>query len=63
MAAVIEKTGGPIEYKEIDVAKPAADELLINIKCGTQKPLGSWTLLIGSQILWRLPHRPSRAQR
>lgn len=32
MAAVIEKTGGPIEYKEIDVAKPQADEILINIK-------------------------------
>ena len=32
MAAVIEKTGGPIEYKEIDVAKPGPDEILINIK-------------------------------
>ncbi|KAK5118238.1 alcohol dehydrogenase [Meristemomyces frigidus] len=32
MAMVIEKTGGPVEYKEIDVAKPAADEVLINIK-------------------------------
>jgi len=31
-AAVIEKTGGPIEIKEIAVAKPAADEILINVK-------------------------------
>jgi len=32
MACVIEKTGGPVEYKEIDVAKPGPDEILINIK-------------------------------
>jgi len=32
MAAVIEKTGGPVEYKEIDVPKPGPDEVLINIK-------------------------------
>ncbi|CAG8952417.1 hypothetical protein HYFRA_00001164 [Hymenoscyphus fraxineus] len=31
-AQVIEKTGGPCEYKKIPVAKPAADEVLINIK-------------------------------
>jgi len=29
---VIEKTGGPVEYKEIDVQKPGPDEVLINIK-------------------------------
>ena len=32
MAMVIEKTGGPVEYKEIDVQKPGPDEVLINIK-------------------------------
>lgn len=31
-AQVIEKTGGPIEYKEIDVATPGPDEVLVNIK-------------------------------
>jgi len=32
MAQVIHKTGGPVEFKEIDVAKPGPDEVLINIK-------------------------------
>lgn len=32
MAMVIEKTGGPVEYKEIDVVEPGPDEVLINIK-------------------------------
>ncbi|KAL9625456.1 MAG: hypothetical protein Q9160_000519 [Pyrenula sp. 1 TL-2023] len=31
-AQVIEKTGGPVKYKEIDVPTPAADEVLVNIK-------------------------------
>jgi len=31
-AQVIEKTGGPVEYKEIDVQQPGPDELLVNIK-------------------------------
>jgi alcohol dehydrogenase, propanol-preferring len=31
-AMVIEKTGGPVEYKEIAVPKPGPDEVLINIK-------------------------------
>lgn len=31
-AQVIEKTGGPVEYKEIPVQKPGPDEVLINIK-------------------------------
>ncbi|KAK3678124.1 alcohol dehydrogenase [Recurvomyces mirabilis] len=31
-AQVIEKTGGPVEYKEIPVAKPGPDEVLVNIK-------------------------------
>ncbi|KAG8527770.1 alcohol dehydrogenase [Bacidia gigantensis] len=31
-AQVIEKTGGPIDYKEIPVPKPGPDEVLINIK-------------------------------
>jgi propanol-preferring alcohol dehydrogenase len=32
MAMVIEKTGGPVEYKEIPVQKPGPDEVLVNIK-------------------------------
>jgi len=31
-AQVIEKTGGPIDYKEIDVQKPGPDEVLVNVK-------------------------------
>ncbi|KAJ9644626.1 alcohol dehydrogenase [Coniosporium apollinis] len=31
-AQVIQKTGGPVEYKEIDVQQPGPDEVLINIK-------------------------------
>lgn len=31
-AQVIEKTGGPVEYKKIPVPKPASDEILVNIK-------------------------------
>ncbi|KAK5158160.1 alcohol dehydrogenase [Oleoguttula sp. CCFEE 6159] len=32
MAQVIEKTGGPVEFKEIDVQQPGPDEVLVNIK-------------------------------
>jgi alcohol dehydrogenase, propanol-preferring len=31
-AQVIEKVGGPVDYREIDVAKPGPDEVLVNIK-------------------------------
>jgi len=31
-AQVIEKTGGPIQYKQIPVQKPGPDEVLVNIK-------------------------------
>ncbi|KAI4098403.1 MAG: hypothetical protein LQ339_006458 [Xanthoria mediterranea] len=31
-AMVIEKTGGPVEYKEIPVPKPGPDEVFVNIK-------------------------------
>lgn len=31
-AQVVEKTGGPVEYKQIPVAKPGPDEILINVK-------------------------------
>jgi NADPH:quinone reductase-like Zn-dependent oxidoreductase len=31
-AQVIEKTGGPLEYKQIPVPKPGPDEVLINVK-------------------------------
>lgn len=32
MAMLLEKTGGPVEYKEIDVPVPGPDEVLINVK-------------------------------
>ena len=32
MAMVLEKTGGAVEYKEIDVPVPGPDEVLINVK-------------------------------
>jgi len=32
MAMVVEKSGGPVEYKEIDVQDPGPDEILINVK-------------------------------
>lgn len=32
MAQVIEKTGGPVMFKEIDVEQPKSDEVLVNIK-------------------------------
>jgi propanol-preferring alcohol dehydrogenase len=32
MAQVVTKTGGPVEFKEIDVQQPGPDEVLINIK-------------------------------
>lgn len=31
-AQVIEKTGGPVEYKEIPVQKPGPDEVLVNVR-------------------------------
>jgi len=31
-AQVVEKTGGPVEYKQIPVPKPGPDEVLVNIK-------------------------------
>ena len=31
-AQVIEKTGGPLEYKQIPVQKPGPDEVLVNVK-------------------------------
>ncbi|KAF2162770.1 hypothetical protein M409DRAFT_69021 [Zasmidium cellare ATCC 36951] len=31
-AQVVEKTGGPVVYKEIDVQEPGPDEVLVNIK-------------------------------
>ncbi|KAK5165399.1 alcohol dehydrogenase [Saxophila tyrrhenica] len=31
-AMVIEKTGGPVEFKDIDVQQPGPDEVLVNIK-------------------------------
>jgi propanol-preferring alcohol dehydrogenase len=49
-AQVIEKTGGPSIYKEIPVPKPAADEVLVNVKfsgvCHTDlhAMMGDWPL-------------------
>jgi len=31
-AQVVEKTGGPVQYKKIPVQKPGPDEVLVNIK-------------------------------
>lgn len=31
-AQVIEKTGGPVDYKKIPVQQPGPDEVLVNIK-------------------------------
>jgi alcohol dehydrogenase, propanol-preferring len=31
-AQVIEKVGGPVEYKKIPVAKPGPGEVLVNVK-------------------------------
>jgi propanol-preferring alcohol dehydrogenase len=31
-AQVAEKTGGPVVYKQIPVAKPGSDEILVNVK-------------------------------
>lgn len=31
-AQVVEKTGGPVKYKEIPVQKPGPDEVLVNVK-------------------------------
>lgn len=49
-AQVVEKTGGPVEYKKIPVPKPGPDEVLINIKysgvCHTDlhAMMGDWPL-------------------
>ena len=61
-AQVLEKKGGPIEYKKIPVPKPGADEVLVNIKysgvCHTDLHAvqGDWPLptklpLVGKLIL------------
>jgi D-arabinose 1-dehydrogenase-like Zn-dependent alcohol dehydrogenase len=55
-AQVIEKTGGPVDYKKIPVQKPASDEVLVNIKfsgvCHTDLHAvnGDWPL-VSSQLL------------
>ena len=44
-AQVFEKSGGPIDYKEIPVPKPGPDEVLVNIKfsgvCHTDLNVGA----------------------
>ncbi|KAL8296613.1 hypothetical protein RB600_001882 [Gaeumannomyces tritici] len=50
MAQVVEKSGGPVVYKKIPVAKPGPDEVLINVKysgvCHTDlhAMMGDWPL-------------------
>src|SRR5213080_4618665 len=49
-AQVCERVGGPLEYKQIPVAKPSPDEILVNIKysgvCHTDlhAMMGDWPL-------------------
>jgi propanol-preferring alcohol dehydrogenase len=53
-AQVIQKTGGPVEYKKIPVQKPGPDEVLVNIKysgvCHTDLHAvnGDWPLVTTS---------------
>jgi propanol-preferring alcohol dehydrogenase len=56
-AQVIEKTGGPVDYKRIPVQKPGPDEVLVNIKftgvCHTDLHAvnGDWPLVCLSRCL------------
>jgi hypothetical protein len=56
-AQVIEKTGGPVDYKKIPVQKPGPDEVLVNIKysgvCHTDLHAvnGDWPLVSSNIIL------------
>lgn len=60
-AQVIEKTGGPVDYKKIPVQTPGPDEVLVNISelpvslnnLQTEHALTSYLLL---RVLWCLPH-------
>lgn len=55
-AQVLEKTGGPVVYKQIPVQKPGPDEVLVNIKysgvCHTDLHAvhGDWPLVSFSQL-------------
>ncbi len=55
-AQVIEKTGGPVEYKKIPVQKPGPDEVLVNIKfsgvCHTDLHAvnGDWPLAVDCRV-------------
>ena len=59
-AQVIEKTGGPVEYKKIPVQKPGPDEVLVNIKysgvCHTDLHAvnGDWPLvsILSNDYAW-----------
>ena len=56
-AQVIEKTGGPVDYKKIPVPKPGPDEVLVNIKysgvCHTDLHAvnGDWPLVSTTYLL------------
>src|SRR5690348_15568988 len=60
-AQVIEKTGGPVEYKKIPVQEPGPDEVLVNIKysgvCHTDLHAvnGDWPL-VSSTLEDSQPH-------
>jgi len=61
-AQVIEKTGGPVDYKKIPVQKPGPDEVLVNIKfsgvCHTDLHAvnGDWPLVRLTSTLFRSRH-------
>jgi len=61
-AQVFEKTGGEIKYKQIPVAKPASDEVLVNVKfsgvCHTDLHAwqGDWPLVRSSNDPILLKH-------
>lgn len=60
-AQVIEKTGGPVEYKQIPVQKPGPDEVLVNIKysgvCHTDLHAvnGDWPLKTKLPLVGKYP--------
>ena len=41
-AQVVEKTGGPVQYKKIPVQKPGPDEVLVNIKYSGEPESSGW---------------------
>lgn len=50
-AQVIEKTGGPVQYKKIPVQKPGPDEVLVNVKYSGEFSYGDASLNIRAGCL------------